>query len=114
MTNQVKVPMGPVEAKPATKTIGAKKGVVESFEDLKGQQVPTGAEMSTGSNGALIVKIFQAYPDTVFTQRQFVDRLDISNPFVNHILHGLMKKGIVSRVGSPRKYYYSLVVKSVQ
>jgi hypothetical protein len=88
---------------------------IKAFEDLKDQKVPEGAKAGQeGSYTAVVAKVFETYPDTVFTQRDFVDRLDISNPFVNHILHSLMKKGIVSRVGSSRKYYYSYVAKKAQ
>ena len=83
-------------------------GIVAAFEDLKDQKVPEGASSSIGSVGATMITVFQAYPTTVFTQAQFVDKLKISNPFCNHQLHKLMAKGVITRVGSARKYYYSL------
>ena len=88
--------------------VAKKASVVSAFEDLKGQTVPTGTVSSEGSVAATMTSVFKAYPDTVFTQRQFVERLGISNPFVNHQLHALMDKGVITRVGSARKYYYSL------
>lgn len=79
--------------------------VVKAFEDLKDQKVQQGQD---GSLSEQIMDVFKAYPDTVFTQRQFADRLDKSNVFVNHVLRGLLDKGLITRVGSRRQYYYSL------
>lgn len=103
MTENKNVTVGPKDPK-----VAKKAGVVEAFEDLKGQTVPEGTTSQEGSIGALMTKVFQAYPDSVFVQRDFVDRLNISNPFANHQLHALMDKGVITRVGSARKYYYSL------
>lgn len=83
-----------------------KNDLIGQFEGLKDQKVP---ESSMGSVKATMVAVFEAYPDSVFTQRQFCERLNISNPFCNHMLHALMDAGIITRVGSARKYYYSLV-----
>jgi hypothetical protein len=83
-------------------------GIVEAFEELKNQKVPEGASSSMGSVAATMMEVFEAYPTTVFTQAQFVEKLKISNPFCNHQLHNLMAKGAITRVGSARKYYYSL------
>jgi hypothetical protein len=104
MTENNKVTVGPKEAK-----VAKKASVVSAFEDLKGQQVPEGTTSQEGSVGALMTQVFQAYPDSVFTQKDFVVKLNISNPFANHQLHALMDKGVIKRVGSARKYYYSLV-----
>jgi len=93
---------------PAKATKVAATGIVAAFEDLKDQKVPSGATSSIGSVGATMMQVFEAYPTTVFTQSQFVEKLKISNPFANHQLHKLMAKGAIVRVGSARKYYYSL------
>ena len=90
--------------KPATKKA---TGIIAAFEELKDQKVPVGASSSIGSVAATMMEVFEAYPTTVFTQARFVEKLQISNPFCNHQLHKLMAKGVITRVGSARKYYYS-------
>jgi hypothetical protein len=96
-----------------TKTNSSEKptkgSIVEQFADLKDRKIPEGAEHAIGSTADLMLKVFQTYPTVPFTQADFVQKLNISNPFCNHQLHALMDKGLISRVGSRRKYWYTLV-----
>lgn len=81
----------------------SEKEILSSFKNLENQKISK--EVSLKETMKLI---FLEYKKTSFTQRNFVEKLNKRNPHVNKILHELLEENFISRVGSNRKYYYSL------
>jgi len=90
-----------------TKSYKAKE-LVEQFAEV-GTSEP---QVEINETVATMAAIFNAYPDSYFTQRDFVTRLNKSNPFINHQLHKLLSGNIIERIGTRRKYFYRLAQKS--
>ena len=61
-----------------------------------------------GDLGALLLNVFQKYPDKMFTQPAFVEVLGKSNPFINKALRRLCDAGKITRQRSGNKFFYQL------
>jgi len=85
--------------------------IIDSFKSLEGQEIEVG-----GSTKNMMLKVFNAYPTTYFTQKDFSVKLSKRTQMINTILRGLVGKEIIVRVGSPSQYYYILnrVVKTTK
>ena len=68
----------------------------------------TKIEEVTSSFQQVLLDIFKKYPQKYFSQPQFVENLDKSNPFVNKTLRTLLEKKIVIRKRVGNKYFYKL------
>lgn len=53
--------------------------------------------------------IFEMYPDKYYTQRDFVEHLNRTNPFVNKNLHKLMAQNVIERIKVTNRFHYRLV-----
>lgn len=80
------------------------KELVEQFKDLGRDDVS--AEEMLGEVEASIQQVFEAYKGKYFLQADFVTALNKSNARINKALHRLMEKGIITRQGSRKKFYY--------
>ena len=62
----------------------------------------------TSSFQQVLLDIFKKYPQKYFSQPQFVENLDKSNPFVNKTLRTLLDKKVIIRKRVGNKYHYKL------
>ena len=75
---------------------------IERFANL-GQ---TEISIDISENTANVLAVFVKYPDKYFTQKDFVETMNKSNPWINKILRRLTESKIVSRSRNGNKFYY--------
>jgi len=68
----------------------------------------TKIEEQTGDFSREVLSVFKAYPERYFTQKDFVEAMNKSNPFVNKTLRKLDETNKVTRVRSGNKFFYKL------
>ena len=82
------------------------KVILESFKNVGTEEINIVSNETVES----MLNVFKEYKNKFFKQADFVKILDKSNPFINHCLHDLQKRGVISRQGTKRLYYYKLKV----
>jgi hypothetical protein len=65
-------------------------------------------EVESGSFTQTLKDIFVKNPTKFYTQKDFVEHLNKSNPFVNKTLRTLLEKKVISRKRVGSKYFYKL------
>jgi len=68
----------------------------------------TKIEEVTSSFQQVLLDIFKKYPQKYFSQPQFVENLDKSNPFVNKTLRTMIEKQLIIRKRVGNRFYYKL------
>ena len=75
---------------------------VERFANLGTTEI----SVDISENTANVLAVFVKYPDKFFTQKDFVETMNKSNPWINKILRKLTEAKIVSRSRNGNKFYY--------
>ena len=66
-----------------------------------------------GEDTMNVLNVFTKYPDRFYTQKDFVQELGKSNPWINKILNRLVTSNIVTRTkGVSNKFHYQLAPKA--
>ena len=81
------------------------KNLIEQFEQIGTKEIV----LVSNETITIMEQVFTKYPSKYFKQKDFVQLLDKSNPFVNHCLHKLLKSKQIERMGTKRLYFYKKV-----
>jgi len=65
-------------------------------------------EQGMSSTTEEVLGIFKKYPTKYFTQKDFVEGMGKSNPFINKILRTLVEKKKILRSRSGNKFFYKV------
>ena len=82
------------------------KVLLDAFKNVGSEEINIVSNESVDA----IKQVLTEYPNKFFTQKDFVENLKRSNPFINHCLHKLLDDGVIVRKGTKRLYYYKLKV----
>jgi predicted transcriptional regulator len=86
-----------MESKKSTST------AVERFADLGVTEI----SVDISENTEKVLAVFVKYPTKFFTQKNFVEGLNKSNPWINKILRRLTDAKIITRSRNGNKFYYT-------
>ena len=75
---------------------------IERFAELGVTEI----SVDISENTAAVLAVFVKYPDKFFTQKNFVDTMGKSNPWINKILRRHTESKIIQRSRNGNKFYY--------